>query len=444
MDILFSHVTAVPMEDDAVVLKDAFVLVSDGKIASVGTVCPADFSGEEIDGRGKVLMPGLVNAHNHLPMSLFRGYADDCPLQTWLNDYIFPAEERLDSRSVRTGTALSLAELIAGGVTSTADMYYFCGDIAEVAAASGLNVNLSRSVVCPGPDFDPETNPGCRETWELVKTWHGWGGGQLLVDVSIHAEYTSFPPVWEYLAGYAFENGLGMQVHVSETLSEHRACLDRYGMTPTAILDRYSVWNTRAMAAHGVWLTPEDQALLSARGVTVVHNPVSNLKLGSGIAPVPALLKAGVNVALGTDSVSSNNHYDLFEEMKTAALLQKGIALDPTVLSAYDVLKMATVCGAKALGRSAGRIREGYDADLILLDFDRPHLLPCYDVISHLVYAARGSDVVMNMARGKIIYKNGDFLTLDLEQIRSELRTYAFPRMLEAATAIRTRSPQHP
>ena len=426
MTTLFSHVTAVTM--DGPVLRDAFVSVSDGKIAAVDTApLPGTFD-RVIDARDKVLLPGLVNAHTHIPMTLMRGYAGGHDLQTWLNDYIFPAEDRLDGRAVRAGASLALAELIASGVTAIGDMYYFCDDIAQAVAQSGINANLCRCVTCFAPQERPEDFLSCREMREFHDKWHGYGGGQILVDVSLHAEYTSYacPEMWRYLGAYAAENGLGMQVHISETRSEHQDCLSRHGKTPLQILNDYGLWDCgRSLAAHCVWVTEEDRALMAEKGITAVHNPVSNLKLGSGIADVPALLRSGVNVALGTDGVSSNNSHDLWEELKLAATLHSGVTHDPMAVAPLTALEMATVNGARALGRKAGRIRPGYDADLILVDFSHPNLIPCHDVVENLVFSARGGDVCMNMCRGQIIYENGRFLTLDLDRIRSEVEQYA-------------------
>jgi len=267
------------------------------------------------------------------------------------------------------------------------------------------------------------------ELRELADRWHGFGEGQILIDACIHGEYTSRPALWEAVAGYAKEKGLGMHVHVSETRAEHESCIGRHGATPVQTLDKYGVWDVRAIAAHCVWVTDEDIALMAEKGVSAVHNPVSNLKLGSGIAPVSSLRKAGVNVALGTDGVSSNNSHAMFEDLKLAAILQNGVACDPLATLPSDALRMATANGAGALGRKTGQIRAGYDADLILVDFNRPNLIPCHSIYDSLVYSAHGSDVAMNMARGKVIYKNGDFFTIDLDRVRHEVTEYAVPKI---------------
>ena len=432
MSILFEDVTAVNLDPAAPVLHDAFVLVEGTAIAQVGQTRPQGQFDRVVDCTGKVMMPGLINAHTHLPMTLMRGYGGGHDLQHWLNDYIFPAEDKLDSASVQAGTQLALAELIAGGVTCVADMYYFCPDIAQAVADSGISANISRSVTCFAPVDDPENYYACRELRELEEQWNGFDHGRIRVDASVHAEYTSFsaPNMWEYLGRYAADHKLGMQVHLSETRSEHLECMARHGgKTPFAVLDDYGVWQSGGLAAHCVWVSRDDMEGMVRRGVTAVHNPVSNLKLASGVAPVPRLLQAGVNVALGTDGVASNNSHDMFEEIKLAALLHKGVSRDPTAVSARQALEMATINGARALGRNTGCIAPGRDADLILLDFTHPGLTPCHDPEENLVYSAHGSDVVMNMARGKVIYENGSFLTLDLERIRAQLKDYALPRI---------------
>lgn len=427
MSTLIHNVTAVLMDEGRTVLNGAYVAVEGQKIASVGTVRPAGTFDEVIDGKGGILLPGFVNAHSHVPMTAMRGYGDGHDLQDWLSNFIFPVEDRWDARAVRACTALGLAEMIASGVTCTADMYMFCDGIAQEVAASGMNAHIDRGCTLFGDDFDWDTYPSCVETRELVERWHGYNGGQIRVDACIHGEYTSRPALWEALAGYAREKGLNMHVHVSETKKEHEECIGRWGKTPIQVLDQYGVWDTRAIAAHCVWTTPEDWAVMAQKGVTAVHNPVSNLKLGSGVAPIVAMRAHGVNIAIGTDGVSSNNCTDFFGDLKLAAILQNGVNCDPLALTAWDALEMATVNGAKGLGRETGRVAAGCDADLILLDPEAPNLIPCHDPVNNIVYAAHESNVVMNMCRGKVIYRNGEYLTIDLERVKREVRDYALP-----------------
>ena len=431
MSILIHNCTAVLMDQAGTVLPGAYVAVEGTKIVSVDTVRPQGTFDQEIDGKGNVLMPGFVNAHTHVPMTAMRGYGDGNNLQDWLNNYIFPVEARWDDRAVRSCTALGLAEMIASGVTTIADMYMHTDIIAQEVASAGISANLCCGGVLFGDTFDPATHGDCVAQRELTEKWHNYNDGQIRIDASIHGEYTSRKELWQWMADYARDHGLGMHVHISETKAEHEACLARHGKTPIQTLDEYGVWDGRAIAAHCVWTTPEDWAIMAEKGISAIHNPISNLKLGSGIAPVPAMKQAGVNVCLGTDGVSSNNCTDFFSDLKFAAILHNGANCDPLALLPLDALKMATRDGGVALGRKTGVIEAGYEADLILVDFSHLNLTPCHSVISNLAYAAHGSDVCMNMARGKVIYKDGDFLTIDLERVRREVADYALPLLFQ-------------
>ena len=431
MASLIYNVTAVRMDEDHTVLPNAWVLVEGEHIAAVGSG-PAPECREAIDGKGGILLPGLINAHTHVPMTAMRGYGDGHDLHDWLNNYIFPVEARWDDRAVRCCADLGLAEMIASGITCIADMYARTGVIAQQVAQAGLSANLSCGGVQFEEEFDPEKNHDCAVQRALTEEWHGYGGGQIRIDASLHAEYTSHSGLWDWMARFAADHGLGMHVHLSETEKEHEECKLRHGgQTPAAYLAGLGVFEGRAIAAHCVWTEPEDWAILAGKKVTAVHNPVSNLKLGSGVAPVVELRKAGVNVALGTDGVSSNNCTDFFGDLKLAAILQNGVRRDPLALTAWDALEMATVNGARALGRKTGRIEAGYMADLILLDGEALNLIPCHDAANNLAYAAHGSNVVMNMARGKVIYRNGEFLTIDIDRVKREVRDYALPLLFQ-------------
>jgi len=432
MDILFKGVTAVTMNGaDGGVIKNAYVGVKDGKISYVGTEEPLEAAKEVINGKGKVLIPGLINTHTHLPMSFLRGYSDDCPLHIWLNDFIFPAEARLDDRAVRAAALMGMAEAVSFGSTSFTEMYGHLDMVFEAAEEMGIKLNGSNGSVYFGAadDFDFEKCSDMTNMRAMHEKWHGRDNSRLRFEGSVHAEYTSSHPLWEAVAEYAINNGLQVNVHLSETKKEHEECLERHGLTPAQVFDCHGLWKAKATAAHCVWLSDEDIELLAKRGVSAAHNAISNQKLGSGTARVKKMLSKGMNVALGTDSVASNNNLDMFEEMKAAAIAAKNLETDPTVLGALDVFTMATVNGAIAQGRQdeCGRIAVGYDADLALVDFDKPHLFPCHNVISSLVYAAKGSDVVMTMVRGKTLYKNGEFLCFDWEKAKYEMEHYVMP-----------------
>jgi 5-methylthioadenosine/S-adenosylhomocysteine deaminase len=313
--------------------------------------------------------------------------------------------------------------MAASGTTSFSDMYMFCDVIAERAIKAGMKLNLGRGVSFFGDSFDFDTYHSTAESKSLLKRWHGFDDGRIRLDACVHGEYTSTPEVWRGIADFAKANKLGIHLHLSETKREHEECVQRRGMTPTEAFLDAGIFDSPVTAAHCVWLDPGDIDILARYGATAVHCPISNMKLGSGIAPVPELLAAGVTVALGTDGVSSNNSHDMFEEIKATALIHKAARLDPSLISARTALEMATVAGAKAQGREneCGRIRVGFDADLALLDFSKPQLSPCHDPLSNLVYSARGSDIILTMVRGRVIYNNGEYLTIDAERAVAEL-----------------------
>ncbi len=436
MDTLFSNATVVTMDESMHQYTGGFVGVTDGKISYVGKNPPPETEKpkEIIDGTGMVLMPGLINCHTHLPMTILRGYADDYDLQTWLTDYIFPKEAHLDDRCVKAATLLGIAECLQFGVTSVTDMYDHIDAIAEAVAESGIKANLSRGTTLFDPEgFEFDKYPACQELVAAREKWHNYDNGRIRIEASIHGEYTSSHELWDAMAEYCINEGVRMHIHLSETESEHNSCVEKYGLTPAQLLDCHHVFDVPTTAAHCVWLTEEDRKLLAKRGVSAAHNPISNLKLASGVADVMAMVKDGMNVCLGTDGTASNNNLDLFEEIKAAALLAKEKHRDPTAVSATAALMMATVCGARAQGRDTecGMIKEGMDADLILVDFTRPHLMPCHNVISSLAYSARGGDVCLTMVRGKVLYAGGKFPTIDLSAVVKELAEYAMPKVFQ-------------
>ena len=432
MDILFNDIIVISMNDERPVLKHGYVGVEGKKISYVDEKPPEGKPTRVINGSRKLLMPGLVNSHSHLPMALLRGYADDFCLKEWLFDHIFPAESKLDTRCVAAGIRLGIAECIRFGVTSCTDMYFHLPQIAEAVLETGFKANITNALLCLDMEkFDFEKDRGIQQLRETLSGYKGRGEGRLIIDAGIHAEYTSGPEAWKKCATFAAENNLRIHLHLSETEAEHNECIQKYGKTPAGILNEYGVFSRKTTAAHGCWLTENDMDILAKNGATVAHCPVSNLKLSSGIAPVTKMAARGVNVALGTDGVCSNNNHDMFEEIKTAALLQKYLTGDPSVLPAYEALKLATVNGAAGQGRGAetGRVAPGFDADLIMLDLDAPHLFPLNDPCAAAAYSARGSDVCLSMVQGRTLYENGEYKTLDLEKTRHEVENYVLGKL---------------
>ena len=434
MDILITHVSVVTMDENLTVLTDAFLGVKDGKIAYLAKTAPdgAEKPKKIIDGTGMVVMPGLINCHTHLPMSILRSVSDDCNLNDWLHG-LWEKEARLDDRAVKASTLLGIMECLRFGVTSVSDMYDHVDAIAEAVAQSGIKANLARgTTMFLGEEFDDRTFPACKELREVTRKWNGYDDGRIKIEASIHGEYTSTSNFWDFAARFAQEEELGMHIHLSETSGEQEGSLERNGLTPAQALDCHRVFDGRTIAAHCVHLTEEDMQLLGKRKVTAVHCPVSNLKLASGRADVIAMVQHGMNVALGTDSSCSNNNLDLFEELKLTALQAKELHGDASKLTAAAALMMATTCGARAQGREneCGMLKVGMDADLCMLDFTQPHLIPCHDLMSHLVYAASGHDVVLTMVRGKILYAAGAYPTIDRDALMKELMEYAIPKVM--------------
>lgn len=397
-----------------------YVGVRDGRIAYIGSEAPTEDFGSRYDGRDKLLMSGFYNTHAHTPMTLLRGYGENLTLQSWLNDRIFPFEAKLQGDDVYYATLLGIAESLRFGIVSTTDMYYFCDRMAEAVLESGAKNNISRGVTCFTGQGLWELE-AFRESKELFDTYHGAGGGRIRIDMSLHAEYTSTPRVAEELAAFARETGAGMHVHISETKEEHEACKARHGKTPVAYLADLGLLDVRTTAAHCVWVEAEDIAILKEKDVTVANNPVSNLKLASGICPVPALLDAGVRVTVGTDSVASNNSLNFIEELKFFALLHKVTTGDPTVITPRQALYAGTRAGAESQGRNGeGRLAVGAPADLVVFDLSGPHMHPVHDMANNLVYAASGSDVVLTMVDGNVLYRDGAFPTIDIEKVKAE------------------------
>ena len=431
MDVLFNDIIVITMNDEQPVLTHGYVGIDGKKISYVGEQPPAEKAARVISGARRLLMPGLINSHSHLPMAALRGIADDYRLQEWLYNHIFPAESKLDERCIAAGIRLGFAECIRFGVTSCTEMYFHLPKIAEAVLETGIKANICNALLCLDMNrFVFDEDRGIMEVREVLASGNR-GDGRLVVDAGIHAEYTSGPAAWRESVAFAAEHNLRFHIHLSETAFEHAECVKKYGKTPTEILYENDVFTRKTTAAHCCWITESDMDILAANGATAAHCPISNLKLSSGIAPVAKMREHGINVALGTDGVCSNNNHDMFEEIKTAALLQKYITNDPTVLPAYEAIKLATVNGAAGQGREneSGRIVSGHDADIIMLNLDAPHLFPMNEPCAAVAYAAGGSDVCMTMVQGRILYENGEYTTIDLEKIRHEIEHYVLPRL---------------
>ncbi|MDD3042370.1 MAG: amidohydrolase family protein [Methanosarcinaceae archaeon] len=422
-DIIIKNAYVLTMDPEAGDLKNGTVVIEDGKITEIGEKT-AETAETVIDAKGSVVMPGLVNTHTHAAMTLFRGYADDLQLSEWLQEHIWPAEAQLRAADVYSGTLLACLEMIKSGTTSFADMYFFMDETAKAVEASGLRAALSYGMIELG-DEEKGRNE-LKEGRRFVRKWQGAAGGRISTMYGPHAPNTCSREFLAKVREAASEDKAGIHIHVLETEAELNAMKAQYGMCSVNMLEELGFFGPDVLAAHCVWLSDGDIEILNRRGVKVSHNPVSNMKLASGIAPVQKMLAKGVNVGLGTDGCASNNNLDLFEEMKTAALLHKVNTFDPTVLPARQVLEMATVKGAQAIEPEAGMLKVGKKADLIVVDMKTPHLTPRFDnVPSHLVYAAGGSDVRTTIVDGKVLMDDYRVLVLDEEKIVEETQKAA-------------------
>ena len=372
-----------------------------------------------VAGEGKLALPGFVNAHTHLPMSLFRGLADDIPLDTWLREHIWPAEKRLTAADVYWGSLLSLAEMIKSGTTQVADMYFHTDSVARAVSEAHMRATISYGIVAN--KLDKHGKDELAMARETIERWHGAANGRIRAALSPHAIYTCGRDVWAAAIDLAHEKNVPLHTHLCETRDEVAWSLTNLGQTPVLALDEIGAFSIPTIAAHCVHVSEEEMAILAQRSVTAVHCPKSNAKLGNGHAPVVSLLRAGVNVALGTDGAASNNGQDMIEEMRMASLLSKGALEDPTALPAREVAMMATHNGAEALGAGARRISTGEDADIVLVDLSGVDTVPAYEPFSTLVYAAHGCDVTDVIVAGEFLLRDRKLFTIDEEQVKYEV-----------------------
>ncbi|HXV63475.1 MAG TPA: amidohydrolase [Vicinamibacteria bacterium] len=423
-DLLIAGGTVVTMDDELRVLEDGALVIDGSRIVSVlASGVPVPEAKERIDASGMLVVPGLVNTHGHVPMSLLRGLADDMKLMEWLNDFIFPAEARnVDEEFCYWGTLLSAIEMARSGTTTFTDMYYFEETIAKAVDEAGLRAVLGQTIIgFPAPDFET-TEEALRATEAFVVKWKDHP--RVVPSVAPHALYTTDIEVVVRARELSRRYQVPFQLHAHESPEEDEAVRAKYGETTATLLEERNLLGPGMILHHAITLSDPDIALLAERGAAVSHNPESNMKGASGLARVPDLLARGVVVGLGTDGPASNNNLDLFEEMDTAAKVHKLVRSDPTVMPAKEVFRMATRGGAKALGLDAlvGSLEPGKRADVVLIDVQVPELTPMYDVYSHLVYAIKGAHVKTVVVDGRVVVRDRKMITLDETAVMEKAR----------------------
>ena len=433
MDTLIANVTVVTMNEKMDILFGAYLGVDAGKISYLGKTAPEEQPQTIIDGTGMVLMPGLVNCHTQLATTVLRSYLDDLDSTEALEEQL-KKEAKMDHRSAKAAALMGIAECLRFGVTSVSDLYYYPDATAEALSESGMKGNVALSAyrfIDENEEFDFNTDEQCQELSRITDKWHGHDEGRIKIDAGIHAEYTSNYKLWEALVGFAAEKGLGLQLHLAETKGETDSCLDRTGLGPAELLNCHGIFNVPVTAVSCACLSETEQKILGKKKATAVACPLTAAKKGQPTTPVLDSVRAGMNVALGTAGALDAGNMDMFEAMRGAAMAARASAENAAALPASAALMMATSCGARAQGRDAecGMIKVGMDADLCLVDFSAPHLMPCHNIPNALVFSAKGGDVAMTMVRGKILYQNGQFPTIDLKSVVEDLTTYAIPRL---------------
>lgn len=404
-------------------LKEHYYVATEGeRIAYIGAQRPEKDYGEVIRGENRLLLPAFYNCHSHTAMTLMRGYGENLKLQDWLNNRIFPFEAKMDAEAIYWGAMLGVAEMVRFGIAGTTDMYFHLEEAARAFGESGAKINLSNgTIMFAGPDF--ETMRSTLETRHAMKYLEGAYDGKIKVDFSLHGEYTSNEPLVRRLVEEVQAyGGKRMHVHVSETRLEHEECKGRRGgRTPAQYLNDCGLFDVPTTAAHCVWAEPEDLDIFREKGVTIGHCVKSNLKLASGVLDVKRAWKHGAKVGLGTDSVASNNNLNMLEEMRMFVLTQRVHADDPTAITPEEAIHCATRVGALSQGREdCGEIREGFRADLVLFDLDTPWCTPEHNILNNLMWSACGTDVLMTVVDGKVVYREGTWPTMDIERVRAE------------------------
>lgn len=402
--------------------KNSDLLIVDDKISEISAGIDESSADKIIDASDKILMPGLVNTHTHISMSLLRGIADDLELDTWLNDHIWPMEAHLSEEYCYIGALLGACEMIKSGTTTFSDMYFYMDGVARAVDEIGMRAVLSYGMIDFGIEEKRENE--FKENISLIKNHHNTADGRITARFGPHSCYTASVDLLERVRKEADKYGVGIHIHMNETMKEINDVGEAHdNKRPFELLDSIDFLGEDVVAAHCVWLDENEIKLIKDNDVKVSHNPCSNMKLASGAAPVGELLSQGICVGLGTDGASSNNNLDMFDEMKFASLLQKVSTLDPKVLNADEVINMATINGAKSLGIDAGTIAIGKKADLILVDTNHPNMTPqSSSLASNLVYSANGSNVDTTICNGKVLMENRKLLTVDEDKILSEAK----------------------
>jgi 5-methylthioadenosine/S-adenosylhomocysteine deaminase len=428
VDVIIRGGTVVTMDGSSRVIEDGAVAIRRERIVEVGAaseIAAKYTAARTINAAGKVVMPGLINTHTHVPMVLFRGIADDLVLMEWLQKFIFPAEAKnVDEQFVRWGTKLGCLEMIQGGTTTYVDMYYFEDAIADETARAGMRAVLGETLIdFPAPD-NKTWDAGMEYTRKFAQKWKGHA--LITPAIAPHAPYTVSTDHLKQAHSFSESMKVPLVIHIAEDQAEVKTIQERYNSSSVAYLDRIGLLDQRVIAAHMVWPTEEDIKTLASRSVGVAHCPQSNMKIAAGAAPVPQMLRAGVAVGLGTDGAASNNDLNLWEEMDTAAKLHKLITKDATVINARDALEMATIRGARAihLDKEIGSLEAGKLADLLIIRMDAAHQTPLYNVYSQLVYATKASDVESVMINGRFVMENRRVLTIDERAVRAKAAQY--------------------
>ena len=415
MNLLIKNITLVPMDGKEEVIENTNIYIIDDKIDHIGELKEEIKVDKVIDGKNKLAMPGLINAHTHIGMSLLRNYADDLPLHEWLTEKIWPVEANLTGEDVYWGSLLSMVEMIQSGTTAFCDMYFFMDQVGKGLDEIGMRGVLTRGLI----EEEGKNKEKLMDTKNLYENWNGKGDGRIKVMVAPHAPYTCSPKFLKEIMDLAKELNTGIHIHLSETQKEVEDSLREWGKSPIKHVYDLGLFEFPTVAAHCVHIDDEDINILKSNNVSPVNNPSSNLKLASGFAPIDNMLKKGIDVALGTDGSSSNNNLNMFEEIHIASIVNKAVNKDAVSVPAIRALEMATINGAKALGwdREIGSIEIGKKADVILIDMDKPHLYPLHNVISALTYSVQGSDVDTVIVDGEILMENREMKTVDMEKI---------------------------